>query len=220
MKINRTNVKLAFRKIAENTIRAVLMQSKLAGNADFSIKLDSPALPSWSKTHQCGYEFVHLNDSTNVSYVTETFVRSNVSMSIKLPSINNVSILSSGNITKGSSCIVNIANSTSCQSLPFAIVKLHNGDPIESTLQNTSDFGICMRCRQPNESSLQNFCISHPNYVLLDDYTALFMQSEISLAESSMPAIWGFKDNSGQKTIYEFDTLDSGLVVFAPVVFN
>lgn len=104
MRINGVRAKFAFRKIAENTIRAVIVQTKQQGEGSMLVTLESPVLHSWTKTqHTFGYEFVHLTDTVDVSYVDESFSYAGLPLNIKLPSVNNISILSSGNITKGTS---------------------------------------------------------------------------------------------------------------------
>ena len=173
------------------------------------VTLESPKLFDWTKTHAFGYEFVHLTDSVNVTYIDESFSYAGLPLNIKLPSVNNISILSSGNITKGTSDIVKIASGV--PSMPFVIAKTTEGN-IDTILNNSTNYGIGLRCKQTGSSSYENLCVISPRFTLLSNDTALIMQAEMGLTETSLPVLWAYNGD----VLHEFEILDTGLVVYTP----
>src|SRR5574344_897631 len=152
MKVNDSDVKLAFRKISNDDLRVVMLQFK--PHTSTTVELQSPAHPNSSISNTTGFEFVHLTDDTIIPTEQHTASISNIDVSFDTPLVSNISVLSSGNITKGTVDTVKIGSNV--PSSLFCVAKLSGITVDELLADNSINRYLCVNGKESSESSLSS----------------------------------------------------------------
>lgn len=214
MKVNGSDFKFAFRKIANTSLRAVMLQFK--PHASMTVELQSPAHPNSSNTSDTGFEFVHLTDDTSVQTKQHTASINDISVSFNTPVVSNISVLSSGNITKGTVDTVKIGSGV--PSSMFCVVKLNDitVDELFATGSNISCH-LCVNAQLLGESSLSShfFTIYSSNTVKLDDYTMLIVYGLAGFVETTLPDFKAYSIVEGEADYKNVTILDCGMTTYA-----
>lgn len=214
MKVNGSDVKLAFRKIANDELRVVMLQFK--PHASTTVELQSPAHPNSSISNTTGFEFVHLTDYTSVPKKQHNVSINTHNISFTTPLVSNISILSSGNITLGTEDTVKIgSNVPSCL---FCVAKLGDitVDELFAAGSNINRY-LCVNAKISGESSLSShfFTIDSSNAIKIDDYTLLVVYDLVGFAETSLPDFKAYTIENGTAVYKSVTILDCGMTTYA-----
>lgn len=212
MKVNGSDVKLAFRKISDG-LRVVMLQFK--PHASTTVELQTPANPNSSISNDTGFEFVHLTDDTSITTEPHTASIYNINVSFAAPSVNNISVLSSGNITKGTVDTVKIGSNV--PSSLFCVAKLSGITVDELLADNSINRYLCVNGKESGESSLSSkyYPISSSNVVKLDDYTMLIVFTLVGFAETSLPDFKAYTIENDTAVYKSITLLDRGITTYA-----
>lgn len=214
MKVNGSDFKFAFRKISNAELRAVMLQFK--PHASITVELQSPASPNSSISNTTGFEFVHLTDDTTVQTVEHSITINSVNVFFTTPSVNNIAILSSGNITEGTTDTIQIGSNV--PSSLFCVAKLSDitVDELFATGSNISCH-LCVNAQLLGESSLSShfFTIDSSNTVKLDDYTMLIVYDLVGFVETSLPDFKVYTIDNGTAVYKNVTILDCGMTTYA-----
>lgn len=214
MKVNGSDFKFAFRKISNADLRAVMLQFK--PHASTTVELQSPASPNSSISNTTGFEFVHLTDDTSVLTEQHTASIYDINVSFATPLVSNISVLSSGNITKGSVDTVQIGSNV--PSSLFCVVKLNDitVDELFVTGNNIHHY-LCVNAKVSGETSLSSmhYPVSSSHTVKLDDYTMLIAYDYTLFTETSLPDFKAYTIENGEAVYKNVTILDCGMVTYA-----
>lgn len=213
MKVNGSVVKLAFRKISNDDLRVVMLQFK--PHASTTVELQSPAHPNSSISNTTGFEFVHLTDDTIITTEPHTASIYNINVSFAAPSVSNISILSSGNITLGTEDTIQIGSNV--PSSLFCVAKLSDITVDELLDDNSINRYLCVNAKESGESSLSSkyYPIASSNVVKLDDYTMLIVFTLVGFAETTLPDFKAYTIEDGTAVYKNITILDCGMVTYS-----
>lgn len=213
MKVNGSDFKFAFRKISNDDLRAVMLQFK--PHASIAVELQSPTRPNSSISNTTGFEFVHLTDNTSVQTQQHTASINDIDVSFDTPLVSNISVLSSGNITKGTVDTVKIGSGV--PSSMFCIVKLNDITVDELLADNSIKRYLCVNAKTLSETSLSStyFQIYSSNTVKLDDYTMLIVYDLVGFVETSLPDFKAYTIDNGTAVYKNVTILDCGMTTYA-----
>lgn len=214
MKVNGSDFKFAFRKISNDDLRVVMLQFK--PHASTTVELQTPVRPNSSISNTTGFEFVHLTDDTIIPTEPHTASIGNIDVSFAAPLVSNISILSSGNITKGTVDTVKIGSNV--PSSLFCVAKL--GDiTVDELLAAGSNINryLCVNAKISGESSLSShfFTIDSSNVVKIDDYTMLVVYDLVGFVETSLPDFKVYTIDNGIAVYKNVTILDCGMTTYA-----
>ena len=213
MKVNGSDVKLAFRKISDANLRVVMLQFK--PHSSTMVELQTPTRPNNSMSCTNGFEFVHLTDHTIIPTEPHTVSIYGINVSFAAPLVSNISILSSGNITTGSVDTVKIGSNVS--SSMFCVAKLSDITVDELLNDNTINRYLCVTAKQSSESSLSSkyYPISSSNVTKIDDYTMLIVFDLVGFTEVSLPDFKAYTSVDGEAVYKNIRLLDRGMTTCA-----
>lgn len=213
MKVNGSVFKFAFRKISNDDLRVVMLQFK--PHTSMTVELQSPAHPNSSISNTTGFEFVHLTDDTIIQTKTHTAVINGVNVSFAAPSVSNISILSSGNITLGTEDTVKIGSNV--PSSLFCVAKLSGITVDELLADNSINRYLCVNGKESSESSLSSkyYTISSSDVIKIDDYTMLIVYTLVGFAETSLPDFKAYTIENGTAVYKSVTILDCGMTTYA-----
>lgn len=213
MKVNGSDVKFAFRKIASNSLRAVMLQFKPQSSAN--VELQSPANPNSDIAYTMGFEFVHLTDTIIVPTKQHTASIYGINVSFATPLVSNISILSSGNITKGTEDTVKIGSNM--PSSLFCVAKLSDITVDELLADNHINRYLCVNGKVSGETSLSSlyYPISSSNAIKIDDYTMLIVFYLVSFTETSLPDFKAYTIENDTAVYKNVTILDCGMTTYA-----
>ena len=214
MKVNGSDFKFAFRKISNADLRAVMLQFK--PHASTTVELQSPASPNSSNTSNTGFEFVHLTDDTSLQTEQHTASIYDINVSFATPLVSNISVLSSGNITKGSVDTVQIGSNV--PSSLFCVVKLNDitVDELFVTGNNIHHY-LCVNGKVSGETSLSSkyYPINSSDVIKIDDYTMLIVFNLVAFTETTLPDFKAYTIENGEAVYKNVTILDCGMVTYA-----
>lgn len=213
MKVNGSDVKLAFRKIPDNSLRVVMLQFK--PHASTTVELQTPVRPNSSISNTTGFEFVHLTDDTNIPTEPHTASIDTINVPFATPLVSNISVLSSGNITKGTVDTVKIGSNV--PSSLFCVAKLSGITVDELLADNSINRYLCVNGKASGESSLslKYYPISSSNAIKIDDYTLLVVYDLVGFAETSLPDFKAYTIENGTAVYKSVTILDCGMTTYA-----
>lgn len=214
MKVNGSVFKFAFRKISNDDLRVVMLQFK--PHTSTTVELQSPAHPNSSISNTTGFEFVHLTDDTIIPTESHTAPIYTINVPFATPLVSNISVLSSGNITKGTVDTVKIGSNVPPSSL-FCVAKLSGITVDELLADNSINSYLCVNGKESGESSLSSkyYPISSSNVVKLDDYTMLIVFTLAGFTETSLPDFKAYTIEDGTAVYKNIAILDCGMVTQA-----
>ena len=213
MKVNGSDFKFAFRKISNADLRAVMLQFK--PHASTTVELQSPASPNSSNTSNTGFEFVHLTDNTSVQTKQHTASIYDINVSFATPLVSNISILSSGNIIKGTEDTVKIGSNV--PSSLFCVAKLSD-ITVDELFDNINiNRYLCVNAKVSGETSLSSmhYPVSSSHTVKLDDYTLLIAYDYTLFTETSLPDFKAYTIENGEAVYKNVTILDCGMTTYA-----
>lgn len=212
MKVNNSNVKLAFRKIANDEIRVVMLQLKHQ-NSD-NVVLQTPAIDTRSYYNSTGYEFAHHNDLTAGTFVSNSVKIYDIDVTFTVPTISNITILSSGNITNATSTLLRIATPSVTPSILFCLFKTTDITIDELFATNTINKYLCCNCKRSTEltTTAQYFQVSSNDIQKIDDYTALIVGYMNDYNIISLPTFIAYEVNDTEAIYKNVKIFDSGII--------
>lgn len=214
MKVNGSDFKFAFRKIANADLRAVMLQFK--PQASTTVELQSPARPNSSISNTTGFEFVHLTDDTNVPKKQSTVSIDTHDISFATPLlVSNISILSSGNITEGTEDTVKIGSNV--PSSLFCVAKLSD-ITVDELLDNSNiNRYLCVNGKVSGETSLSSkyYYISSSDVIKIDDYTMLIVYALVGFTETTLPDFKAYTIEDDTVVYKNVTILDCGMTTYA-----
>lgn len=214
MKVNGSDFKFAFRKISNNDLRVVMLQFK--PHSSTTVELQTPVRPNSSISNTTGFEFVHLTDDTSIPTEQHTASINTINVPFVTPLVSNISVLSSGNITKGSVDTVKIGSNV--PSSLFCVAKLDDitVDELFAAGSNISSH-LCVNAKISSESSLSShfFTIDSSNVVKIDDYTMLIVYDLVGFVETSLPDFKVYTIDNGIAVYKNVTILDCGMTTYA-----
>lgn len=213
MKVNGSDFKFAFRKISNADLRAVMLQFK--PHASTTVELQSPAHPNSSISNTTGFEFVHLTDDTSVQKKQHTVSIYTHNISFATPLVSNISILSSGNIIKGTEDTVKIGSNV--PSSLFCVAKLSD-ITVDELLDNINiNRYLCVNKKLSSETSLSsmNYPIDSSNAIKIDDYTLLIVFNLVAFTETTLPDFKAYTIEDDTVVYKNVTILDCGMTTYA-----